>query len=163
MAYKRTQFGLFLEKILAMDPDVLRAEYFRPDEGMRIYHMGRTPIMQLAEEAGALYKINRHVLINKKRLMRIFKNTELRKERLVMKKESIRALSQIKALADADGQFKRYMRVQEATRNYQLDRRVLQEIAIDCGALYKINSITLRNMFSSYSVNGFWEFSDSKD
>lgn len=53
MAYKRTQFGLFLEKILAMDPDVLRAEYFRPDEGMRIYHMGRTPIMQLAEEAGA--------------------------------------------------------------------------------------------------------------
>ncbi len=29
MAYKRTQFGLFLEKILAMDPDVLRAEYFR--------------------------------------------------------------------------------------------------------------------------------------
>lgn len=63
-----------------------------------------------------------------------------------MKKESIRALSQIKALADADGQFKRYMRVQEATRNYQLDRRILQEIAIDCGALYKINTITLIDM-----------------
>ena len=30
-----------------------------------------------------------------------------------MKKESIRALNQIKALADADGQFKRYMRVCE--------------------------------------------------
>ena len=65
MAYKRTDFGLFLEKILAMDPEVLRAEYFRSDEGMRIYHMGRAPIMQLAEEAGALSKINRHVLIYK--------------------------------------------------------------------------------------------------
>lgn len=65
MAYKRTDFGLFLKKISAMDPEVLRAEYFRPDEGMRIYHMGRAPIMQLAEEAGALIKINRHVLIHK--------------------------------------------------------------------------------------------------
>lgn len=64
MAYKRTQFGLFLEKILAMDSDVLRAEYFRPDEGMRIYHMGRGPIMQLAEEAGALYKVNSITLID---------------------------------------------------------------------------------------------------
>ena len=79
MAYKRTQFGLFLEKILAMDPDVLRAEYFRPDEGMRIYHMGRTPIMQLAEEAGALYKINRHVLINKKAFDENFQKYRVKK------------------------------------------------------------------------------------
>ena len=53
---------------------------------------------------------------------------------------------QIKSLVDKDNEFKRYMRVQEATRNYQLDRRLLQEIAIDCGALYKINSITLIDM-----------------
>lgn len=79
MAYKRTQYGLFLEKILAMDPDVLRAEYFRPDEGMRIYHMGRTPIMQLAEEAGALYKINRHVLINKADFDKNFQKYKVKK------------------------------------------------------------------------------------
>ena len=27
------------EKILALDPTDIRVEYFRPDEGMRIYHM----------------------------------------------------------------------------------------------------------------------------
>ena len=63
-----------------------------------------------------------------------------------MKKETLRSLYQIKSLVDKDKEFKRYMRVQEATRNYQLDRRLLQEIAIDCGALYKINSITLIDM-----------------
>ena len=63
-----------------------------------------------------------------------------------MKKESLRSLYQIKSMVDQDNEFKRYMRVQEAMRNYQLDRRLLQEIAIDCGALYKINSITLIDM-----------------
>jgi len=63
-----------------------------------------------------------------------------------MKKESLRSLYQIKSMVDQDNEFKRYMRVQEATRNYQLDRRLLQEIAIDCGALYKVNSITLIDM-----------------
>lgn len=63
-----------------------------------------------------------------------------------MKKETLRSLYQIKSLVDKDNEFKRYMRVQEATRNYQLDRRVLQEIAIECGALYKVNSITLIDM-----------------
>ena len=74
-----------------------------------------------------------------------------------MKKESIRALNQIKAIAEADGQFKRYMRLQEATRNYQLDRRVLQEIAIECGALYKVNSIALIDMdiFEKYFEENF--------
>ena len=69
-----------------------------------------------------------------------------------MKKETLRSLYQIKSLVDKDNEFKRYMRVQEATRNYQLDRRLLQEIAIDCGALYKINSITLIDMdiFEAY-------------
>jgi len=63
-----------------------------------------------------------------------------------MKKESIRSIKKIKALAEENGEFRRYMRMNEATRNYQLDRRILQEIAIDCGALYKINSITLIDM-----------------
>jgi hypothetical protein len=43
------------EKILALDPTDIRVEYFRPDEGMRIYHVGRGVIMDLAEEANALY------------------------------------------------------------------------------------------------------------
>lgn len=63
-----------------------------------------------------------------------------------MKKESIRSINQIKALAQEKGEFRRYMRMNEATRNYQLDRRILQELAIDCGALYKINSICLIDM-----------------
>lgn len=63
-----------------------------------------------------------------------------------MKKESISSLNQIKALAEEKGEFRRYMRMYEACRNYQLDRRILQEIAIECGALYKINSITLIDM-----------------
>lgn len=74
-----------------------------------------------------------------------------------MKKETLRSLYQIKSLVDKDNEFKRYMRVQEATRNYQLDRRLLQEIAIDCGALYKINSITLIDMdiFEQYFEENF--------
>lgn len=63
-----------------------------------------------------------------------------------MKKESIRSLNQIKALSEEKSEFRRYMRMYEACRNYQLDRRILQEIAIECGALYKINSITLIDM-----------------
>ena len=49
-----------------------------------------------------------------------------------MKKESIRALGQIKNLMEQQNQYKRYMRVQEATRNYQLDRRIICEIAKEC-------------------------------
>lgn len=44
------------EKILSLDSTGLRIEFFRPDEGMRVYHLGRGIIMDLAEEAGALYK-----------------------------------------------------------------------------------------------------------
>ena len=47
------------EKILALDSTGLRIEFFRPDEGMRVYHLGRGIIMDLAEEAGALYKVDR--------------------------------------------------------------------------------------------------------
>lgn len=63
-----------------------------------------------------------------------------------MKKASVRSLGQIKNLMEQQNQYKRYMRVQEATRNYQLDRRILCEIAKECGALYKINTITLIEM-----------------
>ena len=63
-----------------------------------------------------------------------------------MKKESLRTLGSIKNLMETQNQYKRYMRVQEATRNYQLDRRILCEIAKECVALYKINTITLIEM-----------------
>ena len=53
------------EKILSLDSTGLRIEFFRPDEGMKVYHLGRGIIMDLAEEAGALYKIDRSCVINK--------------------------------------------------------------------------------------------------
>lgn len=57
--------SILREKILALDPEKLRMEYFRPDEGMKVYHMGRGFIMDLAVEADALYKIGRSCVINK--------------------------------------------------------------------------------------------------
>ena len=80
MAYKRTEYGLFMEKILAMDPEVLRAEYFRPDEGMRIYHMDRASVMRLAAESGGLYKINRSALINKQAFDENLQKYKVKKE-----------------------------------------------------------------------------------
>lgn len=58
--------GLLREKILALDSSQLRSEFFRPDEGMKIYHIGRGVVMDLAEEAGAFYKINRSCVISKR-------------------------------------------------------------------------------------------------
>ena len=58
-----------------------------------------------------------------------------------MKQESLRSLYQIKSLVDQDRQFKRYMRLNEAERNYQMDRRMLVSIAKECGDYYKINSV----------------------
>ena len=69
-----------------------------------------------------------------------------------MKKESLRTLGSIKNLMETQNQYKRYMRVQEATRNYQMDRRMLCRIAKECDALYKVNSVTLIEMdtFEAY-------------
>ncbi len=69
-----------------------------------------------------------------------------------MKKETMRSLGQIMNLMEQQNQFKRYMKVQEATRNYQLDRRILCRIAKECDALYKVNSTTLIEMdtFEAY-------------
>lgn len=53
------------QKILDLDPKQLRSEFFRPDEGIHIYHMSRGVIMNLAEEANALYKRGRSCIINK--------------------------------------------------------------------------------------------------
>lgn len=63
-----------------------------------------------------------------------------------MQKETVRTLGQIKNLMEQQNQYKRYMKVAEATRNYQLDRRTIINIALECGALYKINTITLIEM-----------------
>ena len=53
------------EKILSLNPEELRAEFFRPDEGIRIFHMNRKIIMDLAEEASALYKIGRFCIYHR--------------------------------------------------------------------------------------------------
>lgn len=63
-----------------------------------------------------------------------------------MDEKSLRSLYQIKSMVDQDRQFKRYMRMAEAERNYQMDRRMLTAMAKECGALYKINSIVLIDM-----------------
>lgn len=57
-----------------------------------------------------------------------------------------RSLGKIKNLMEQQNQYKRYMRLAEATRNYQLDRRIIIEVAKECGALYKINTVTLIEM-----------------
>lgn len=49
-----------------LDSSELRIQFFRPDEGVRVYHMVRCTIMDLARDAGALYKVGRAVLIDKK-------------------------------------------------------------------------------------------------
>lgn len=62
---ERSINSILREKILALNPEELRMEFFRPDEGMKVYHMGRGLIMDLAVEADALYKIGRSCVINK--------------------------------------------------------------------------------------------------
>ena len=53
------------EKFLSLDGKDLRIRFFRPDEGMRVYHVGRDVILNLAEEANAMYKIGRSCVIDK--------------------------------------------------------------------------------------------------
>lgn len=74
-----------------------------------------------------------------------------------MQKETVRTLGQIKNLMEQQNQYKRYMKVAEATRNYQMDRRMIMNIAQECGALYKINTITLIEMdtFEAYFKERF--------
>ncbi len=57
--------SLLREKILSLDSSDLRIQFFRPDEGMKIYHIGRGMVMDLAEEADALYKVGRCCVIDK--------------------------------------------------------------------------------------------------
>ena len=68
-----------------------------------------------------------------------------------MNKQIIKSLNQINELVDQEDRFKRYMRLYEAERNYQLDRRTLMRIAQYAEALYKINSIILIDMDSQGS------------
>ena len=63
-----------------------------------------------------------------------------------MNNETVRSLEKIRNLSSQQNQFKRYMKVSEACRNYQLDRRIMVEIAKECGALFKIRTITLIEM-----------------
>jgi len=69
-----------------------------------------------------------------------------------MNKQTMRSLNQIKNLVEQEDRFKRYMRLVEAERNYQLDRRMIMRIAKEAGALYKINSIVLVDidLFENY-------------
>ena len=69
------------ERILALDPSDIRVEYFRPDEGMMIYLVGRGVIMDLAEEANALYRVGRNCIINKKLFDENFQKYKVTSER----------------------------------------------------------------------------------
>ncbi len=72
------------EKILSLNSSDLRIQFFRPDEGMKIYHIGRGLVMDLAEEAGALYKLGRCCIIDKdlfeKNLLRYKVSSERKKQ-----------------------------------------------------------------------------------
>ena len=69
------------ERILALDPSDIRVEYFRPDEGMMIYHVGRGVIMDLAEEEDALYRVGRNCIINKELFDKNFQKYKVTSER----------------------------------------------------------------------------------
>lgn len=74
-----------------------------------------------------------------------------------MNKASERSLNAVKSMVEKEDGFKRYMRVNEAMRNYQLDRKNIMRIAVDAGALYKINTVTLVDMdiFEQYFEENF--------
>lgn len=74
-----------------------------------------------------------------------------------MNKASERSLNAVKSMVEKEDGFKRYMRVNEAMRNYQLDRKNIMRIAVDAGALYKINTVTLVDMdiFEQYFEDNF--------
>lgn len=63
-----------------------------------------------------------------------------------MKEASERSLARIKQLVQEEEGFRRFMRVQEAMRNFQMERRMIVRIAKEAGALYKVNTITLIDM-----------------
>ncbi|MCR5831722.1 MAG: hypothetical protein K6G67_06235 [Lachnospiraceae bacterium] len=63
-----------------------------------------------------------------------------------MKEASERSLARIKQIVQEEEGFRRFMRVQEAMRNFQMERRMIVRIAKEAGALYKVNTITLIDM-----------------
>lgn len=63
-----------------------------------------------------------------------------------MKEASERSLARIKQIVQEEDGFRRFMRVQEAMRNFQMERRMIVRIAKEAGALYKVNTITLIDM-----------------
>lgn len=55
------------KRISELDSMQLRIQFFRPDEGIRVYHISRYEILKLAQEADAFYKIGRACLIDKQK------------------------------------------------------------------------------------------------
>ena len=74
-----------------------------------------------------------------------------------MDDNTIESLSKIRKLALKQDQTKRFVKVHEICKTYQLDKSVIMEKAKKCGALYKIRSITLVdiNVFESYFEKKF--------
>lgn len=62
----------FKEKILAMDSSELRSKFFRPDEGIRVYHVSRSTLMKWAEDADAMYCTGKMCLIEKDKFEKYF-------------------------------------------------------------------------------------------
>ena len=69
----------FREKVLALDSSELRSKYFRPDEGIRVYHISRSTIMSWAEEADALYCTGKVCLIDKEKFEEYFEHFKVKK------------------------------------------------------------------------------------
>lgn len=90
------------EKILALDSTGLRIEFFRPDEGMKVYHLGRGIIMDLAEEAGVLYKVDRSCVINKELFDQNLQNYKAKDELNRLKEESITQNKKLAELSTAE-------------------------------------------------------------
>ncbi len=74
-----------------------------------------------------------------------------------MNDKTIESLSKIRKLVLKQEQTKRFVKVSETCKTYQLDKKVIMENAKKCGALYKIRSITLVDIkaFESYFEKKF--------
>ena len=80
MLTEKEENQILRSKIMSLNSRNLRIQFFRPDEGMQVYHLSRALIMELAYEANALYKVGRCAVIDKELFEKNLEKYKVRKE-----------------------------------------------------------------------------------
>ncbi len=80
MITEKEENQILRSKIMSLNARNLRIQFFRPDEGMQVYHLSRALILELAYEANALYKIGRCCVIDKELFEKNLEKYKVRKE-----------------------------------------------------------------------------------